>query len=393
MVDFERSDTEQMIRSAVQDIMDDYDETYFEKVREQKRFPDELWNDLAANGMVGVAIPEEYGGEGLGIYEMVAVMEEVGFGGGWSITQFFYLTPVFGGETLIEYGSEAQKSEWLPRISDGDARWALGVTEPDAGLNTPEISTFAEKDGDEYVVNGRKIWTSDVAEADSITLLVRTLPKEERDSKTHGLSILLVDPNDPNVEYEAIQKELWTAPVSTYNVYFDDVRVHESQLVGEEHQGLYHIFDTLNSERVTVGISLLMAGYYALEQASDYANDRMVFDDPIGTYQAIQHPLADAYADLECARLMCEKAAWMYDNEFDAREVGTASNIAKLKAAEAAWDACEAAMTTFGGMSVAKDIHVNKAWQRVRHARIAPVSEQMIRNYLAEHELGLPRSY
>lgn len=393
MVDFRRTETERMIRSAVQDIMDDYDEDYFRKVREEKRFPQELWSDLAENGWVGIAIPEEYGGQGMGIYEMVAVMEEVGFGGGWSITQFLYLTPVFGGETLIEHGSEEQKSEWLPRIADGDARWALGVTEPDAGLNTTNIMTSAEKEDDEYVINGRKIWTSDAKDADLITLLVRTLSKEDRESKSHGLSILLVDPDDPNVELEEIPKELWTAPVPTYNVYFDDVRVQESQLVGEENQGLYHIFDTLNSERVTVGVSLLMAGYYALEQASQYANDRSVFDTPIGSHQAIQHPLADAYADLECARLMCEKAAWMYDHDFDSQKVGTASNIAKLKAAEAAWAACEAAMTTFGGMSVSKEIGVSKAWQRVRHARIAPVSEQMIRNYLAENELDLPRSY
>lgn len=389
MVSFEETDLERMIRSSVREIVESCGEDYWQEIRTSKRFPSEFWEDLAENGWLGVSIPEEYGGQGLGLQEMVMVIEEVGFGGGWPATLSFVLTPVFGGETLIAHGTEEQKAEWLPKIADGTARWALGVTEPDSGLNTASISTTARHEGDEYVINGRKMWLSGAADADRITLLARTLSPEEAERPSHGLSVFLVDPDDSNVEYDEIEVEGYFSD-PTYNVYLDNVRVHESALVGEEHEGLRQLFDTLNSERITTAACSASAGRYALSRASQYAKDREVFGNPIGRYQAIQHPLADAYADIECARMMARKAAWKYDNDEPA---GTASNIANLKCAEAAWNACEASMSTFGGMSISKEMGISAIWSYVRHLRIAPVSEQMIRNYIAERELELPRSY
>ncbi|WP_128904762.1 acyl-CoA dehydrogenase family protein [Halorubrum amylolyticum] len=391
MPEFEETEEERMIRNSVSSLMDEYEDDYWREIEEERGFPEEVWQDLADHGYVGIAIPEEYGGEGMGIKEMVTVMEEVGMNGGWSATVAFVLNPIFGGETLVAHGTEEQKEQWLPKIASGDAKWALGVTEPDAGLNTSNISTIAEKDGDGYVINGSKIWTSRVAEADRITLLARTLPPEDADSPTHGLSIFLVDPDSDGIDYDEIPLDIYFE--RTYNLYLDDVRVHESQIVGTEHQGLYHIFDTLNTERITVAAAAVAAGYSALDQAADYANDREVFGVPIGSHQAIQHPLADAYAELETAKLMTHKAAWMYDNDKPSQEVGAAANSAKLQAGKAAWNACEAAMTTFGGMSASSEIGIAKLWSMVRHLRVAPVSEQMVRNYLAENELGLPRSY
>jgi acyl-CoA dehydrogenase len=388
-MDFEESEFDQMIRSSVRDIAEDYDEDYWRDVTDERRFPEEFWQDLADNGWVGISIPEEYGGQGLGMQEMVTVMEEIGHAGAWSATAAFILTPIFGGETLVAHGTEEQKERWLPQIADGSARWALGVTEPNAGLNTRNIETRARKEGDEYIINGRKMWISGVAEADRITMLARTLSAEEAEHPSHGLSIFLVDPEDSNLDYDEIPLDGFF-PEPTYNLYLDDVRVHESQLVGEEHQGLYHVFDTLNTERIAGAATAIATGHYALEKAVEYAKERAVFDAPIGSHQAIQHPLADAYADLETARLMNHRAAWLYDND---EEAGTAANIANLKCGEAAWNACETAMTTFGGMSISKEMGISKMWEMIRHLRIAPVSEQMLRNYIAEHELGLPRSY
>lgn len=388
-MDFAETEFERMVRSSVRDITTSYDDDYWREIRDTGRFPQEFWTELADGGWVGVAIPEEYGGQGLGMAELVMVMEEAGIAGGWPATLEFVLTPVFGGETLVAHGSAAQRERWLPKIADGEVRWALGVTEPDAGLNTPNIDTVARKDGDEYVLNGEKTWISAAAEAERITLLARTTPVAEVDRPSRGMTVFLVDPDDPNVTCDPIATDGYF-PDTTYTVYLDDVRVPDTAVVGEPDRGLQQIFDTLNTERITIAASAAAAGQWALERASEYATQREVFDAPIGTHQALQHPLADALADLECAKLMNRRAAWLYD---EGEPAGTAANIAKLKCADAAWRASEAAMTTFGGMSIAKEIGLAAAWSYVRHLRIAPVSEQMIRNYLAEHELGLPRSY
>jgi acyl-CoA dehydrogenase len=389
MVSFEQNELESAIRSGVSDLMENYDDDYWREIRDTKRFPNEVWQDLADNGWVGVTIPEEYGGQGLGVQEAVTVIDEVGTNGGWWITNNLARTPVFLAKELEKFASEGMKEEWLPQIAAGDVQFAMAVTEPEAGLNTTAIDTFAEKDGDEYVINGSKIWISGVDEAERIIVLTRTTRLEDASKKSKGLSIFLVDPDDPGVEYEEIPSEL-SFNDRTYNVYFDDLRVHESKLLGNEDEGLYHIFDSLNVERVTIAAHTLALGKSALNMAVDYANEREVFDAPIGSHQAIQHPLADAYADLETAELLVRKGAWMYDNDED---MGSVANLCKLKAGDASWNASEAAMTTYGGMSASKDLGIATIWQIVRHLRTIPISEEMIYNYLGEHTLGLPRSY
>lgn len=384
------SDLEQMVRTSVREIMGDYDRSYWQEKHTNKEFPMEVWEDLAEGDWLGITVPEEYGGQGLGVQELVWVIEEVGLGGGWSLGANILQHVVLGGETLVKHGSEEQAQKWLPRMANGDSFWAFGVTEPQAGLNTPNIDTFAEKDGDEYVISGEKTFTTGVASADQIVLLARTIPKDEVERSSYGLTIFLVDPDDPNVEHRELPLELFVFGDRTYQTFYDDVRVHESNVVGEPHEGLHQIFDTMNGERITGASMTYACGRHALALASEYADQREVFDAPISTHQAIQHPLADAYADLECARLMTHKASRKYDSGEGA---ATESNIANLKAAEASWNACEAAMTTFGGMSASAEVEVGRIWESVRHTRTAPVSEQMLRNFLAERELGLSRSY
>lgn len=385
----DESQLQRMIRGSVREIAASYDREYWHEVHENREFPTKFWDDLAEGGWVGVSIPEEYGGQGLGMKEMVTVIEELEINGAWSIGNAFLLVPIFGGETLKAHGSPEQKKRWLPEIVEGNARFALGLTEPDAGLNTRNISTAAERDGEEFIITGQKIWTSGAHEADRVVVLAKTLSEEEAESPNHGLTMFLVDPDDPNVEYSKIELDSFM-PEPTFNFYLDGVRVHESQVIGAEHEGLYNVFSTLNTERIGAAAQMYGAGRYAISRACEYANEREVFDVPIGSHQAIQHPLADSYADLEVARLMSHKAAEVYDAD---QPAGPAANIANLKTGEAAWNAIEAAMTTFGGMSASKEMEVGKIWQMLRHNRIAPISEQMLRNYIATKELGLPKSY
>jgi len=389
MATFERSDLETSIRSGVRDLMNSYDEDYWREVRLDERFPYDFWEDLAEQGWTGIVIPEEYGGQGLTVQDAVAVIEEIGMGGGWWVTNNFARTPVFLAKQLEKHGSEAQKEQWLPRFASGETQFAMAVTEPNAGLNTTAMESRARRDGDEYVLDGRKVWISSVEEAERILILARTTPLEEVDKRALGITTFLVDPDDPALDYDEIPSDL-SFNDRAYNVYFDDLRVPESAVIGEEGQGLYQIFDTLNCERIVMAAHTNTLGRYALEMAVEYANERVVFDEPIGAHQAIQHPLADAYADLEAARLLIQKGAWKYDND---QEVGTIANVAKLKAADAAWEASEAAMTTFGGMSASRELGIATIWQIVRHLRTIPVTEQMIHNYIAQYELGLPKSY
>jgi acyl-CoA dehydrogenase len=380
---------EEMIRSSVRQVIESYEDEYWREARRNQKFPQQVWDDLAEKGWLGVAVPEKYGGEGLGMLEWTIAIEEVAKAGGWSLIDEIIGTAMMGTDVLVNHGSEEQKERWLPEIVGGDARWGIGITEPEAGLNTTNISTQAEKDGDEYVIDGEKIWQTRAADAERTTLLARTTPKEEVEKPSQGLSVFLLDPDDPNVELEEMPLDIYV-PEPVYNMYIDDVRLHESQLVGEEGQGLYHIWDSLNVERIGAAGGVAGLGSYVLEMASEYANNRVVFDDPIGAYQSIQHPLADAYADLQAARTLAFKSAWQYDNGEDA---GMAANIANLKVSEATWNATEAAMTTFGGMSASADVEVAKMWQMSRHNRTIPVSEEMICNFVAENALDLPRSY
>lgn len=371
-----------MIRESVGAIADDYDREYWREHVENKRFPTDYWEDLAADGWLGVAVPEEYGGEGLGMLEMSIVIEELSRGGGGGGI-LFVLTPVFGGIGITRHGTEAQKAEYLPRIVDGDVRFCMALTEAAAGTNTLNIDTQAERDGEEFVVNGQKTFISGVNSADAMLLVART------DS---GITLFVVD--EPNA-----RSAITARPIEThvpwferqFEVAFDGLRVHEDDILGTEGGGFALLWDTLNTERIAGAASSIGGGLRAIDLAVDYANDRQVFGDtPIGAYQGIQHPLADAYAKLIAARAVMYEAARKWDA---GEEAGMEANVAKLRASVAGLEAADQAIQTHGGNGFTPEYEVHAIWQNMRLSKTAPISNEMVKNFIANHTLGLPQSY
>jgi acyl-CoA dehydrogenase len=389
-MDFELSDEQRMIKDAVRSIANEYDKKYWQEVHEEHRPPTELFDDLAEGGWFGAPLPVEYGGQGLGLLDTALIMEGLCEAHAWEATFRFTMSTVFGGITLVENGTKAQKERYLPEIADGETVWALGMTEPDAGLNSSRISTMAEKDGDEYVINGRKQWISGMDMVDELLLICRTSPLSEVDSKFDGMTMFIIDPETDGIEYSEIPLDIYY-PEPTYDLYLDDVRVDEDQVLGEVGKGMYQVFSMLNVERVTAALSGWGAGKEALDLGVQYAKDREVWSEPIGAHQSIAHPLAEAHAKMESSKHMVRQAAWQYDEQVG--DIGETANIANYLACKAAWEASEAAMTTHGGMSASEDMGVAAAWGVARHQRTGPVSEEMILNHIAQNSLNLPRSY
>lgn len=389
-MDFQLTDEQRMLKRVAGDIAGEYGADYWQEIRSEERFPEEIYSDLAGGGFLGTPFPTKYGGEGLGLLEVMLTIEALGEQRAWEVPIELVFSVIFGGVSILMHGTEDQKQTYLPPIIEGEHLWALGVTEPDAGSNSTNISTFAERDGGEYVITGQKMWISQVELSEYMLLLARTTPKDEVDSPYRGLTMFVVDPHDPAVEYSEIPLDTYF-PDKTYQVHIDDLRVPVTDVLGDVDEGLYQVFDVLNAERIATGGCAWAGGRFCLDQAVQYAKDREVWDVPIGAHQGIQHPLADAYADLETARTYLRKAAWHFDH--DAGDIGEVSNVANLQAGKAGWKAAEAAMTTLGGMSVSAEMGVAAAWGTIRHQRSTPVSEQMIWNYLGHNTLDLPRSY
>jgi acyl-CoA dehydrogenase len=389
-MDFEWSQEHKLMRQAIGDIAADYPADYWQNVRKERRFPAEFYADLAEGGWLGVAFPEEYGGQDMGLLEMVLIVETLAEAGAWIGAVTFVGGPVFGGFSILAHGTEEQKQRYLPEIINGNTTWGLGVTEANAGLNTTNITTFAERNGDGFVINGEKQFISGLEHADKMLLLARTTYKEDVESPTDGITMFIVDLDDDAIEYSEIPLDIYY-PERTYQVHVNDLHVSESQILGAEGGGLRQMFDTLNAERIVLGACTWGAGKTTLDNAVEHAKEREVWSQVIGGHQAIQHPLADAYADLESARLALEKAAWQQSMQTE--DVGEAANLANLQAGKSAFKAAEAAMTTFGGMSASAEMGISAAWEFIRHARTVPISEEMIWNYLGTHSLGLPRSY
>jgi acyl-CoA dehydrogenase len=383
------TDTHDMIREAVQDLSAEYDSAYWREHVDNKRFPEEYWQDLADNGWLGVAISEEYGGEDLGMLEMTMVIEELSRAGGQGGI-IFILTPVFGGISIQRHGTEAKKEHYLPKIANGEMRFCMGLTEPRAGTNTLNIDTMAERDGEEFVIDGQKTFISSVEHADEMLLIART-SQFDSSNPTHGVSMFLV--SDP-ADRDAISlSELDTAVPwfeNQYQVDIDGLCVHEDQILGAEDEGLHLLFDTLNTERLAGAASALGDGLRAVDLAVDYANDREVFGQPIGGHQAIQHPLAESYAKLMGARQITYKAASKWDQGEDC---GMEANAAKLLTSEFSTEAASRAVQTHGGNGFTREYEVYDLWQNARVTQTIPVSNEMAKNYIAEHHLGLPRSY
>ncbi|WP_226008171.1 acyl-CoA dehydrogenase family protein [Natrinema salinisoli] len=378
-----------LIRSSVRDLAAEYDADYWREHIDQKRFPESYWQDLADNGWLGVAIDEEYGGEGLGMHEMTIVIEELSRAGGQGGI-IFILTPVFGGISIQRHGTEVQKREYLPEIVDGNCRFCMGLTEPNAGTNTLSIETTAERDGDEFVIHGEKTFISSVETADEMLLVARTSELEPSDP-THGGTLFLV--SDP-ADRDAIS----LSPLDTavpwfeqqYQVNIDGLRVHEDDILGSEDDGFRLMFDTLNTERIAGAASALGDGLRAVDLAVEYANDREVFGQPIGAHQSIQHPLAESYAKLLAARQITYSAAAKWDRGEDC---SMETNAAKLLSSQFSTEAASQAIQTHGGNGFTKEYEVYELWQNARVTETVPVSNEMAKNHIAEHHLGLPRSY
>lgn len=383
---------QKMLVDIAKDITESYGESYFREKRLADEEPEEYIEEIADAGFFGIPIPTEYGGEGMGMEELVYAIEAIGEAGGWDIVGRFTLNTVFGGVVLSKYGTEEQKEEYLPDIASGDIQWALGVTEAKTGSNMLRTQTFAERDGDEFVINGEKAFNSGLEGADGYTFLARTKKFEDVDRRTDGLTVFLIDPDADGIEYEPVDLDIyWPAGEHTYTVHIDDLRVHESQVIGEVHEGFDPIFEVLNPERISVAAEHISRGRWAIDKAVDRAKEREVWGEPIGAHQGIQHPLAQAYADVETASTMVKRAARAYDDELD--NVGELSNMAHLKAGQAGFDATDAAVETYGGASSVADYGITAVWSLARHQRIAPVTDNMKLNYIANNVLGLPRSY
>jgi len=374
-----------MLRSTVRAIALKYGHRYYLEMSRSGGSTTELWKDLAQAGFVGIHVPEQYGGGGAGISELAIVCEEVAAAGCPSF--LLIVSSAIGGQLIIEFGSEEQKETWLPGIASGDKKLAFSITEPDAGLNTHRISTTATHEGDVYRLNGSKYYASAVDEADAVIVVARS--GVDAATGRERLSLFLVDSDAYGFEKQLIRVEM-TAPERQFSLFFDNVEVPESALIGTEGNGLRQLFAGLNPERIMAAALENGIGLYALDKAARYACEREVWGVPIGAHQGISHPLAKAKIEVELARLMTWKAAWLHDRGLEA---GESANMAKYAAAEACLGALDQAIQTHGGNGLATEYGLATLWGAARLQRTAPVSREMIFNYIAQHSLGLPRSY
>ena len=388
-MDFTPDPEHEDIRDAVRRRCARFDDAYWRRCDEAHEFPWDFYAAMAEDGWLGIAIPERYGGAGRGITEASIVLEEVAASGAAMNGCSALHLSIFGMNPVVRHGSEEMKQRYLPRVADGTLHVAFGVTEPDAGTDTTSITTRAVRDGDRYLVRGRKVWTSKALESEKVLLLVRTTPLADCARRTDGMTLLLADLRRPEVDIRPIPKAGRNA-VASCEVRYDDLPVDVADRVGEEGQGFRYLLDGINPERVLVAAEALGVGRVALRRAVEYACERVVFGRPIGQNQGIAFPLAEAYARLQAAELVVREAAWRYDQGLPC---GEQANLAKWLAAEAGFAAADRAVQTLGGMGYAREYDVERYWREVRVMRIAPISQELVMSYVAEHVLGLPRSY
>jgi acyl-CoA dehydrogenase len=378
---------QQDIRASVRELCSRFPGTYWQECDEFRRYPEEFVRALTQAGWLGCLIPERYGGSGLGMLEAGVVLEEInrsGANGAACHAQMYTMG------ALLRHGSEEQKQRWLPELAAGRLRLqSFAVTEPDAGSDTTRIRTFAERRGDRYLVRGRKVFTSRVQHSDLLMLLARTTPIERVTRKTEGLSVFLVDLRQAG-EHIRVSPIRTMVNHETNEVLFEDAEVPVENRIGEEGLGFRYILSGMNAERILIASESLGDGYFFVDRASAYARERVVFDRPIGRNQGVQFPIARAYVQLEAARLMRDRAAALFDG---GEEAGAEANMAKYLASEAAWEAANAAMTTFGGYGFAVEYDIERKFREARLPIVAPVSNNLILSYVGEHVLGLPRSY
>ena len=387
-MDFALTELQQALHDEVLALASTFTPEYWREHDRTEEYPWQFVRAFAARGWLGTIIPEEYGGAGLGITEAALVMHAICLSGagtsGASPVHFFMFPPA----PVVHFGSDAMRRECLPGIASGDLLLAFGVTEPTAGTDTSRIRTWAERADGGWVVNGQKVWTTNAQQAEKILLLARTSPRDEAHPFA-GMTLFFTDLDRSACTVRRIDK-LGRAAVDSNELFIENLRVPDAHVVGEVGRGFWHLVDSLNPERIVTAIEAVGIGRSALDIASRYAKERVVFDRPIGRNQAIAHPLASAWARLTAAELLTMKAAWLYDR---GRPCGAEANAAKYLAADAAFDACDAALQTLGGFGYAREYHVERLWREVRLYRIAPISQEMVLNHLSQHVLGLPKSY
>ncbi|MFN9926507.1 MAG: acyl-CoA dehydrogenase family protein [Phenylobacterium sp.] len=383
------SDEQQAIRESVARLCERFDAAYWRKTDETGVFPEDFVAAMAGAGWLGVAMPTELGGAGLGLTEAAIVMQTVAeSGAGFSGASAIHLN-IFGLMPVVKFGSDDLRRTAIPRIISGEDKTCFAVTEPDAGLDTTSLKTRAVRTNDGYVISGRKMWTTNAQRATKMLIIARTTPKAEVKRPTEGLSLFYTDFDRTRITATPIPK-MGRKAVESNAVFIDDLHVPAEHLVGEDGQGFRYLLAGLNAERVLLGAEAVGLGRAALGRAAAYAKDRVVFGRPIGQNQGVAHPLARAWAELEAASLMAFKAAALHDA---GRDCGAEANAAKYLGAEAGFNACEAAVMAHGGMGYAKEFDVERYFREAMIARIAPVSREMILNYIAERVLGLPKSY
>ena len=388
-MDFALTDDQQAIVAAVEQICARFGDDYWLQKDREGGFPHDFHAALASAGWLGVAMPPEAGGAGLGITEAALMMQTIAASGGGMAAASSVHMNIFGLHPVVVFGTTEQQQRWLPPLIAGEHKACFGVTEPNAGLNTLKLKTRAVRQGDHYVVHGQKIWISTAQVAHKILLLARTTPVEEVTTPRGGLSLFYTDLDRSTVRVREIEK-LGRKAVDSNELFIDGLRISVADRIGEEGKGFDYILHGKNPERILLAAEAIGLGRVALKRAAKYANERIVFDRPIGMNQGIQHPLAERWMELEAANLVMLKAAWLYDQ---GKPCGAEANAAKYLGAEAGFRACETAVLTHGGMGYAKEFHVERYLREAMLPRIAPVSPQMIFCFIAEKVLGLPKSY
>jgi acyl-CoA dehydrogenase len=388
-MDFALNADQEQIRSAVSELCRAFGDDYWLERDRDGKFPREFHAAMATGGWLGIAMPEAYGGAGLGITEAAIMMQAVAESGAAMSGASAVHMNIFGLNPVVVFGTEEQKKRMLPPLIAGEDKACFAVTEPDAGLNTTELKTRAEKKGDRYEITGQKIWISTAQVANKILLLARTTPLDRVKKKTEGLTLFYTDLDRDRVEVREIGK-MGRHAVDSNQLFFDRMTVPEEDRIGAEGEGFRSILHGMNPERILIAAEAIGIGRAAIRRAARYAGERVVFHRPIGQNQSIQHPLARAWVELEAANLMMLKAATLYDKGI---ECGAEANAAKYLGGEAGFRACETAVMTHGGMGYSKEFHVERYLREVLIPRIAPVSPQMILSFIAERVLGLPKSY
>jgi|TARA_B110000967_G_scaffold13401_1_gene12905 acyl-CoA dehydrogenase len=391
-MDFDLSLEQQMMVDTAEQISARFGPEYWREKDEEGAYPADFIAEIGAQGFFGLPVPTAYGGMGLGLTELTLAMEALCRGGGGGGPALGYLFGLLGNLSILHHGNDEQKSRYLPDMASGAKICAFALSEPDAGTNSLNITTFARREGDEFVISGGKWFITNIENSSLLLLVARTEKPVEGKSKAAGISLFLVDLPQAAITYTPIPKHGFNYYKSN-TVFIEELRVHQSCLLGQEGRGFYSLLATLNPERVLIAAGAVGTARLALSQAVEYAKERKVFDAPIGSHQGVQHPLAAAHAKVEAAWLTVLKAVTLNDRDSTSKEAGAFANMAKFVAVEACIEACYHAMQTYGGAGYAREYHQERWWREAQLFRLAPITQQMTLNYIGQHVLGLPKSY